>query len=271
MAFSVNAAEAMSVGAILWHHEAGSWRTVFAIILLSVRAAALAALAQAYRTVFVAEATREKWLPMRMRANFDVAHHAQAPDRIAANAMRWTREGARSQLAIDEEEICVLLLGSICARKGQIDLLRAAAALPKDLCAKARFLIVGPIVQQRYGRRFERELETLPASVRSRIEVIGGVEDVALYYRAADVFVCCSRAESAPRVLQEAMSFRLPIITTMVDGIPELMGSPPNALTYEPSDIAGLAAHLSALIDGTQEHAEWGARAEQQLARLPEL
>lgn len=268
MAFAVNAATARSVGAILWHHEAGSWRTAFRKYPDAVRASALAAFAQAYRTVFVAEATRDKWLPICLRGNFQVIQHAQAPSRVAANRARWTRETARAQLGIGEGETCVLLLGSICARKGQIDLVHAAAALPEELLANTRFLIVGPVVQQRYGRRFERELNRLPASIRSRIEVVGGVEDVALYYQAADIFTCCSRSESAPRVIQEAMSFGLPIVTTTVDGIPELIGTPPNTLTYDVAKTGQLAAHLAALIPSAPARAEWGVRAKQQFGRL---
>ena len=269
MAFAVNAAHAQSIGAVLWHHEAGSWRTAFRRYPDAVRGSVLAALGQAYRTVFVASATRDKWLPVCMRDNFHVIPHAQAPSRIAANRERWTRQAARTHLDIGDAETCVLLLGSICARKGQIDLVRAAAVLPEGLCSKTRFLIVGPVVQQRYGRRFDRELDRLPADVRSRIDVVGGVEDVELYYRAADVFVGCSRAESAPRVLLEAMSFGLPIVTTMVDGIPEMVGTPSNVLNYEAGEAKQLAAHLATLIETAAIRAELGRRAAHQFTCLP--
>jgi glycosyltransferase involved in cell wall biosynthesis len=45
------------------------------------------------------------------------------------------------------------------------------------------------------------------------------------FYRLADVFVCTSFEESFPRVLLESAAFRLPIITTNVNGIPEMLAS----------------------------------------------
>jgi glycosyltransferase involved in cell wall biosynthesis len=74
------------------------------------------------------------------------------------------------------------------------------------------------------------------------------VEDTALYYRAADIFVCTSKIESFPRVILEAMAYELPIITTPAYGIREQVRPGVNGLFYESGNAAQLAGTISELI-----------------------
>ena len=72
------------------------------------------------------------------------------------------------------------------------------------------------------------------------------------FYLLADVFVCTSFEESFPRVLLESAAFRLPIISTNVNGIAEML-TPDEAWLIPPGDRyqlaeaikASLAAHFS--------------------------
>jgi glycosyltransferase involved in cell wall biosynthesis len=79
------------------------------------------------------------------------------------------------------------------------------------------------------------------------------------YFQAADVFVCASLEEVFPRVVLEASVFGRSIVTTDVNGIPEMLG--PNEAWLVPSDDASslanamhsaLAAHLRG--DTTRAH-----------------
>jgi len=45
------------------------------------------------------------------------------------------------------------------------------------------------------------------------------------FYRLADIFVCTSFEESFPRVLLESAAYRLPIVSTNVNGIAEMLGA----------------------------------------------
>jgi glycosyltransferase involved in cell wall biosynthesis len=72
------------------------------------------------------------------------------------------------------------------------------------------------------------------------------------FYRLADIFVCTSFEESFPRVLLESAVFRLPIITTNVNGIVEML-APDEAWITPPGDRyqlgdaikQAIAAHLT--------------------------
>jgi glycosyltransferase involved in cell wall biosynthesis len=78
---------------------------------------------------------------------------------------------------------------------------------------------------------------------------VDGTNDPFLYYRAADVALCTSRIESAPRVIMDAMACGLPIITTPVFGIPEMVRENVNALFYAPGDIDALARLLTRVVE----------------------
>jgi glycosyltransferase involved in cell wall biosynthesis len=79
--------------------------------------------------------------------------------------------------------------------------------------------------------------------------MIEETSDPALYYAAADIFVCCSRVESFPRVILEALAARLPIVTTPVYGIAEQVRENESALFYPPGDVASLARAIDRLIE----------------------
>jgi glycosyltransferase involved in cell wall biosynthesis len=268
MFFAVDTAERHGIAALWWHHESGSWKTYFNAIPRKVRAHAYAAFAQAYRVIYVAEATRSAWLPVCTRRNFQVVRYAISPRRQAADLGRWSRSAARKALQIDDDQICVLLLGSICARKGQIDMIRAMKALRRSSRENIQVFIVGSFVEHRYRVQIEKELSGLSPDIRDRISLTGAVDDSSIYYAAADIFICCSRRESAPRVLLEAMAFQLPVICTPVDGIPELVRPNDNAYFYEPGDTSHLALLLSELMASDQERRRLGQNGPERLAEV---
>lgn len=256
---AVEAARRENIAALWCHHESGHWKTYFNKIAWPARGYAYAAFGYAYRVIFVAEATRAGWLALSTRDNFEVVRHAIAPAVIAANRAQFTRSTARAELAIGEQEIVLLQLGSVCARKGQIDLIRAFAAIADSQIQNIRVLIVGAFVETKYHAMLLAEIAKLDAPRRARVTLTGAVASTALYYAAADIFVCCSRMESAPRVLLEAMAFALPIITTPVDGIPEMVVEHHNALFYAPADLGALESQICRLIETPQLRSTLGS------------
>src|SRR6185437_9901485 len=69
-----------------------------------------------------------------------------------------------------------------------------------------------------------------------------------MFYSAADIAVCCSRSDTYPRVILEAMYFGLPIITTLTCGC-ELVRANENALQYQAGQPTVLASRLTRLLE----------------------
>jgi glycosyltransferase involved in cell wall biosynthesis len=76
----------------------------------------------------------------------------------------------------------------------------------------------------------------------------GALPDAARYFAAFDLYVLSSHTEGLPMVLLEAMSAGVPIVTTSVGGIPDML-SPNEAVLVPPNDPSALAAAIRAAID----------------------
>ncbi len=84
--------------------------------------------------------------------------------------------------------------------------------------------------------------------------------DVADVLATTDIFVLPSFAEGVPVVLMEAMGAGVPVITTHVAGIPELVEDGVHGLLTHPGSSESLGAAIDTLIRDPQRAAEMGAR-----------
>jgi glycosyltransferase involved in cell wall biosynthesis len=131
------------------------------------------------------------------------------------------------------ENFIVLFLSSICKRKGAYDLLKSIKQIKNP---EIRFVFVGPYEDP---KKFFSETKKL--GINDRCEFIGEVigKERFKYFASADVFVLPSYAEGLPVAILEALSFGLPIISTTVGAIPEVIDKE-NGILIKPGDIKSL-------------------------------
>ncbi|MGR6533591.1 glycosyltransferase [Brevundimonas sp. RM1] len=240
----------------IWcQHESEPWYDYYSALEPAVQFHAYAAFAQAYAVTYVADATRLAWAPTQTRHNAVTIRHAIPASVLAEETSRWTRREARRRLGLHEDEVAVILPGTVCARKGQQDIVDAAFLLSAGALQQVKIFIAGALVEDEYAVRLAGMIESGHPAAAERIVLVGPVEDMSLYYTAADILVCTSRIESAPRILVEGMAFGLPIITTPVFGIPEVVEEGVNAIFYRPGDTKALAGHISALAIDSERRA----------------
>ena len=242
--WAVKAAKLEGIPSIWAQHESEPWEAYFDYLPLDLRSTAYETFADPYRVTYVAEATRRAWRPLETRRNFKVIRHGIPPERLAQETGSWTRESARQKLGIPIGATLLSIVGSICRRKGQLDLVQAFGKLPKHLQGNVHVFLAGAIVEPDYAE----ELRDAIGEHSSRVILTGHVEDPFLYYIASDIVVCTSRVESAPRVLYEAMACARPIVTTPVFGIPEMVSEDINALFYPVGDTDALARIIGKLL-----------------------
>lgn len=142
------------------------------------------------------------------------------------------------------ETITCLFTGGLITRKGLGYLIEAIAALrKKGLPIELRLAGEGE-------QRKELEDQVRDLGLEDAVEFLGHITSgSALWdeYRNADIFVLPTLAEGFPRVLYEAMSQSLPIVTTNVSGIPYLMRDRENALVIDPQDTKALISAIEAV------------------------
>ncbi len=110
----------------------------------------------------------------------------------------------RKELGIEEQH-CLLAIGQFIHRKGFDVLLKAAKELPGD----AGIYLVGGVPTEEYIRLKEEQGLT-------NVHFLGFMSKDTLmqYYKAADVFVLPTREDIWGLVINEAMAYGLPVITT---------------------------------------------------------
>lgn len=152
-----------------------------------------------------------------------------------------------------------LFVGQVGKRKGVFDLLDALHQL-KLAAMPARVRIVGaPEYEGEWDALMKRRDELQLSDVA---EFTGALRGEALYheFRQASYFVLPSYREGLPVVLFEAGAFGLPVVTTPVGGIPQLLKHESNALLVSPGDIAEIAAAIHRLASSREDRERFGLR-----------
>jgi glycosyltransferase involved in cell wall biosynthesis len=265
--WAIAIAERAQVPAVWNVHESEPPESYFDFLGPQMRSLAYRCLQYPHSVVFVADATRRMWEPLKSRNNFITIKGTLDLDRLRERSAGWDRAAARAALGVSDGEVILLLTGTVCERKGQLDLLRSLPLLPAELMSRLRIFFVGDR-NGPYSSELHSEANALPANMSSRIAIVAETHEPYLYFRASDIAVCCSRIESYPRVILEAMAFDLPLVTTPVFGIVEQVQENVNALFYPPGDIAQLASHLARLISDDILRAEMASASSRILASL---
>jgi glycosyltransferase involved in cell wall biosynthesis len=196
-----------------------------------------------------------EWMQRRAWRHFDVVAAVSGP--LAGQLVRsgvpesvvevcpnaWSgvepleRASARERLRLPRSDRLIGWVGRLSREKGPDVMIRAMAHLPAEIGA----VIVGDGPERGALARLADEL-----GVSSRISWAGPVRGVGECMAAFDAFVISSRTEGTPMVLFEAMAARVPIVTTSVGGVPDVV-SPTEAILVPSEAPPELAAALMQL------------------------
>lgn len=130
-----------------------------------------------------------------------------------------------------EETKVIIMLGFDYYRKGVDLAIRAMQTLVRryKVCLK----IVVSVNQDRIKEYIIRDFGAVP----DWVEILPPREDIATYYKAADIFLQTAREEGFCYALVEAVYCNLYCISSKIDGVPNQI---PNLIEYESEDITGL-------------------------------
>ncbi len=123
----------------------------------------------------------------------------------------------RSTWGLTEGSRIVLTVGRLDPQKGLLDLLQAARLL-HDSSPDLHWLIVGEGPQ-----RSQLEQQISATGLQQCVHLLGRREDVPCLMKTADLFVLASHWEGMPNVVLEAMAAGLPVLSTQVEGVAELV------------------------------------------------
>jgi glycosyltransferase involved in cell wall biosynthesis len=244
---AIDAARHAGIASLWLIREADALVDFLSLHPRAIQRRGLACLEYPARMIFVSRSTLDRWPATHVPRVLI----RTVPDRadVARLVALWSRNDARGSLALADDEIMVLTVGTFCTNKGQMDLLAVAPALVRE-STRVRLVFVGSPAEPG-GEAFMQAVARASEAVRPVIEVHAATDDIGRFYAAADIYVCGSRSEGYPRTILEALAFGLPIVTTGVGGVAEaLEGTRHQA--FEPAGTASLTSALQALIDSAE-------------------
>jgi glycosyltransferase involved in cell wall biosynthesis len=160
----------------------------------------------------------------------------------------------KNELQIQPGKIVISMVSRIIKTKGVFEFLESAREI-NGCYSNVYFLLVGPVDNESLDRLSDSELEQL----KQVTNWIGPRRDIATILAVSDIFVLPSAyREGIPRVLLEAASMGLPIITTDSPGCREVADNDVNGFLVPLYDAAALSKAMARLVEDPELRQRFG-------------
>lgn len=165
------------------------------------------------------------------------------------------RASLRDELGIPPDAPLVGTVSHLTPLKALETFLGAAARIATAL-PETRFVVVGsaPESHAAYGERLRRQAAEL--DLPHPILFAGPRDDVERWYAAMDVDLITSRSEGTTTTALEAQSCGVPVVSTHVGAVHEVVEDGVTGLLVPPGDAAAIAAATLALLEDEVRRAE---------------
>jgi glycosyltransferase involved in cell wall biosynthesis len=168
-----------------------------------------------------------------------------------------TRERARRLLGIPDEAKVVGTAARLALQKAPVDMVTAIAALRRP---DVYMVWLG---DGELRAKTERAIEK--HGLRDRFLLLGDRDDVFDLLPGFDVFAMSSLFEGLPCSIVEAMTCGVPVVSTAVNSVPEIVISSKTGLLARPRDPDSLSRALAYMLDHPDEAARMAATARAQI------
>jgi glycosyltransferase involved in cell wall biosynthesis len=171
-----------------------------------------------------------------------------------ARFVAGNRASARRDTGLPQEKLVVGIVATLRSWKGHRYLIDAIAKLDRQ---DVHLVIVGDGPQRDI---LQDQASRVPDP--SRISFVGNQNNVVPWLQSLDIFVLPSYAnEGVPQAILQAMACALPVISTDVGSIGEVVLSGQTGLLVKPHDVDSLVEHISRLCDDSALRAALGQNA----------
>ncbi|MEK6271327.1 MAG: glycosyltransferase [Actinomycetota bacterium] len=170
-------------------------------------------------------------------------------------------EVGRAQLGLSEDD---LVIGAVTVLRPQkaLDVLVRAAGILRAEFPRLRVLIVGSGPERQALEKLIAELE-----LSNTVSLLGFRTDVPELLRIFDVAACSSDFEGSPLSVLEYMEAALPVVSTRVGGVPDLVEDGVTGLLVDRGDPEALAHAIAELLCDPERRTEMGRIARERRRR----
>jgi glycosyltransferase involved in cell wall biosynthesis len=160
----------------------------------------------------------------------------------AYRTTRRSRSEWRRQEGLRDDDVLLTCVAHFRPQKNHLLLIEAFADASSH-CAKAHLILTGHGEMEPAARAKVRDL-----GLSSCVHFIGLRNDVSDVLAASDMFVLASDFEGSPLAVMEAMAAGLPIVTTGVGGVPEILDSGVEGIVVPAGSAEALAGAMCELL-----------------------
>ena len=141
----------------------------------------------------------------------------------------------------------VLSVGAIGERKGHLLTLKSFERV-RLAGIEAKLMIVGSIAEQTYYQLLQKAIEESTFSNDITLHADLPEKDLMAWYQASHLFALHTEEESQGIVFAEAMATGMPVVSTLVGGVPYVVKDGVNGLLAQYGDVEGFANHIALLL-----------------------
>lgn len=142
------------------------------------------------------------------------------------------REKAREICQLPPDTFLVGLAGRFDIQKGQLLLLEALSEIPQK---QIHVVFLGEPTANEGDTYIQAVMTKLEhPALRERVHIRPFRKDIEVFYKAINVFVMASKAETVGMVTLEAMASGCPVIGSNAGGTPEILGNGAFGFLFEP-------------------------------------
>lgn len=192
------------------------------------------------RVVAVGEFVRQALIaneglrPERVR----IIHNGVNVDQYQPSFDNSERSSIRRTLGVPDEAFVLIQVARLDKLKDHLTALRTLAEMLGQ-CPNAHLVLVGDGPER---GSIESEVEKL--GLREHVHFLGTRKDVDILLKAADVFLLTSVSEGLPLTIIEAMLTHVPVVSTNVGGVSELIEDEQTGLLTAARDHVALASAI---------------------------
>lgn len=160
------------------------------------------------------------------------------------------------ELGVSSDKVWVVCAAAFTEQKGHMTLLRAWKRIDTNLRKSSVLLLAGDGVLLESSKTFVRENH-----LEDSVKFLGWVNDPSTLLISSDIYAMPSNWEGLGTVLLDASLACLPLCSSNVGGIPEIIESGHNGFLSEVGDDAVMAQNLAKLIESSDLRSKMGRHA----------
>ena len=166
------------------------------------------------------------------------------------------RMAARNQLGIKPDDVAIAIIGRLAPIKDHLFFLDAIEHVLKRTKCSLKVYIVGDGSEKDLIRN---KAASINANYPNTIELTSWIRDISRVYHAMDIVCLSSKNEGTPVTLIEAQASGLPVISTDVGGVRDVIQDQISGYVVKKGNLNGYTERLLDLINSPEKRLQLGA------------